>query len=96
MVSGILGTGAARWWAGTTVKATSNNGCKDNDIKLNVINTGPVTTNYMTYQYKYNTICCRNPNEVGLGAQATINGGAKKVASLAPTKDDSYWVGPYK
>ena len=41
---------------------------EDDNVKLNAINAGPATTNYMTYQHKYDTIRCRNPNEVGWGA----------------------------
>ena len=42
---------------------------EDDDVKLklrlNTINTGPATTNYMAHQCKYDTICCRDPKEVG-------------------------------
>ena len=74
-------------------------GCEDNDVKLNAINTGPATTdctnagpantNCMIYQYKYDTICYRDPKEVKWGAQAIIDGGAKKLVSWDPAKDDS-------
>jgi glyceraldehyde 3-phosphate dehydrogenase len=41
---------------------------EDDDIKLNAVNAGPATTNCMAYQYKYDTIRCRDPNEAGWGA----------------------------
>ena len=41
---------------------------KEDDVKLNTINAGPFTTNCMADQYKYDTIRCRDPKEVGLGA----------------------------
>ena len=63
------------------------------------------------YQYKYDSIRCRDPKEVGRGAlgadyvyestgifltketaEAIIDDGAKKVASSAPTKNDSQVV----
>ena len=40
----------------------------EDDIKLNAVNAGPATTNCMAYQYKYDTIRCRDPNEAGWGA----------------------------
>ena len=62
----------------------------------------------MADQYKCDTICCRDPKEVGWGAdyvcestgifltketaQAIIDGSAKKVVSSAPAKDDSQVV----
>ena len=44
---------------------------EDNSVKLNAINAGPATTDYM----------------------AVINGGAKKVVSSAPAKNNSQVVG---
>ena len=62
----------------------------------------------MADQYKCDTIRCRDPKEVGWGAdyvcestgifltketaQAIIDGGAKKVVSSAPVKDNSQGV----
>ena len=81
---------------------------EEGDAKLNAINTGPATTDCMADQYKYDTIRCRDPKEVGWGAdyvcestgifltketaQAIIHGSAKKVVSSAPAKDDSQVV----
>ena len=41
---------------------------EDDNVKLNAINSGLATTNYMVYQFKYNTIHCRYPSEVGWAA----------------------------
>merc|ERR1712029_1103043 len=49
---------------------------------------GSATTDYMAYQYKYDTIH-------GMGkekAQSIIDGGAKKVIYSAPAKDDSQTI----
>ena len=63
------------------------------------------------FQNKHDTVCCRDPKEVGWGAlgaeyvcksmgiflaketaEAIIDGGAKKVASSSPAKNDSQVV----
>merc|ERR1711966_489545 len=73
---------------------------EDDDIKLAGINAGSATTDYMAYQYKYDSIHGIAKGTVEMGgvfltkekAQAILDGGAKKVVYSAPAKDDSQTI----